>query len=126
MHQPAGVGEPDSSEVVEKIVDLPEVVEPSTSAPVNPNTFLDEEEPSIDFPKQLPAGVRVDDKGNVFANNTLLFTKSVSVSARALFKPAHSDTLVCSVGSRKRTYQQTILSRLSMYVILHQSKHSGH
>lgn len=84
VHQPAGVGAPDSSDVVEKIVDLPEAVEPSTSAPANPNMFLEEEEPSIDFPKKLPAGVRVDDKGNVFANNTLLFTKSVSVSARAL------------------------------------------
>ena len=73
------MGAEDASEEIQKIVDLPEVAEPSTSAPVSQDVFMDEEDLVIDFPKKLPAGVRVDDKGNVYANNTLLFTKNVSL-----------------------------------------------
>ena len=80
VHQPVGVGAADDQEAIEKIVDLPEAVEPSTSAPGSEEVLIDEEDPVIDFPQKLPAGVRVDDKGNVFANNTLLFTKNVSIS----------------------------------------------
>ena len=81
--QPAEVGlaamdleEP--SEAVEKIVDLPRAVEPSTDDTDKQEVLVDEEDLAIDFPQRLPAGVRVDSKGNVFANNTLLFTKNVS------------------------------------------------
>lgn len=83
VHQPPGVGAEDTSEVIQKIVDLPEAAEPSSSTPVSQDLFMDEEDLIIDFPQKLPAGVRVDDKGNMYANNTLLFTKNVRVTASA-------------------------------------------
>ena len=64
-----------------KIKDLPVAVNPSEQKPHKVyHTFVIERNVVINFPDQLPAGVKVDKEGNVYVNETLIFRKDVSCS----------------------------------------------
>ena len=48
------------------------------------NTFVIDDNVMIDFPEQLPAGMKVDKNGDVYMNGSLLFRKDVSILTRVL------------------------------------------
>lgn len=69
-----------SSSSLPKIKDLPMAINPSDQQKESgndDNTFVIDDNVMIDFPEQLPAGMKVDKNGDVYMNGSLLFRKDM-------------------------------------------------